>query len=632
MSETDTPKPYIEIRDIGIAFGKGKSRVQVLEKVHLNIQEGEFVCLIGHSGCGKSTLLNLVAGLYPPSAGSCVVDGSLVKSPGPDRMMVFQNHSLLPWQTIRQNVALAADCARPELNKAEKAEEVEATLEMVGLSHAMDKRPSEVSGGMKQRAGIARALITKPKVLLMDEPFGALDALTRGKLQESLLEIWERNRITVMMVTHDVDEAILLSDRVVMMSNGPKANVAKILDVGLPRPRSRMEAVNHPLYYQYRNSLTRFLHDNKHHHGPKVERDPEEISLGFIPLSDCAPIIMARELGLFEKMGLKVTLSREPTWRAASKGLMEGRNHASMMLAPTPFLHNLENPGKPIQSSMVLSRNGNAITLRKNLQELGIHDRDTLATWIKQQPPNKKPVFGMVFPSSMHNLILQDWLRAGGIDPDHDVEIIVIPPPQMVANLELNNLVGCCVGEPWNSLAIQKGVGFVPEADDALWPSHPEKILTFTREWQKSNPDKASKLTAALMQACAYCANLENRDHIIQTLAQKNAVHLPEETFAFSMRDQFDNGDGHVKDLPGFHQFFEASSTYFHEDEQRWISEKLRQAGVTPVHENFSLIFDETTYREGCALSGYSPAEGPALSTPHFSNTRIGRLAEGVPA
>jgi nitrate/nitrite transport system ATP-binding protein len=227
----------------------------------VKIAKGEFVSLIGHSGCGKSTVLNIVAGLLKASTGVVLLEDKEVNSPGPDRAVVFQNHSLLPWLTVRENVSLAVDkVLKGKKSKAERTEWVEHNLALVNMTHAAERRPAEISGGMKQRVGIARALAMEPKVLLLDEPFGALDALTRAHLQDSLMEIHARLRNSVIMITHDVDEAVLLSDRIVMMTNGPSATIGEILKVDLPRPRRRLELVEDPTYTHARAEVLEFLY------------------------------------------------------------------------------------------------------------------------------------------------------------------------------------------------------------------------------------------------------------------------------------------------------------------------------------------------------------------------------------
>lgn len=231
----------------------------VLDQINLTIGEDEFISVIGHSGCGKSTLLKIVAGLEKATSGSVRIEGKEIRKPGSDRMMIFQNYSLLPWLTVRENIRLAVDEVLKNMSSAEKMSLVNEHIAMVNLTAAADKYPHEISGGMKQRVGIARALAIQPKMLLMDEPFGALDALTRGKLQKQVLDIWEQNRQAVMMITHDVDEAIYMSDRIVLMTNGPHANIGEILDVPFPHPRDRHQLRESSEYYELRNYALDFL-------------------------------------------------------------------------------------------------------------------------------------------------------------------------------------------------------------------------------------------------------------------------------------------------------------------------------------------------------------------------------------
>jgi nitrate/nitrite transport system ATP-binding protein len=264
MSKFD--KPMLQIADVGMTFATRRGPFVALRDIQLNVKRGEFVSLIGHSGCGKSTLLNLVSGLTTPTSGVLLLDDRELKGPGPDRGVVFQNHSLLPWLSCLDNVYLAVERVFGDKeSKARLTERSLAALELVGMSHAVAKRPQEISGGMKQRVGIARALAMEPKMLLMDEPFGALDALTRARLQDELLKIVATTGATVMMVTHDVDEAVLLSDRIVMMTNGPAATIGEVLSVELPRPRNRVELVGDPAYALYRKEVIDFLYTRHSH-------------------------------------------------------------------------------------------------------------------------------------------------------------------------------------------------------------------------------------------------------------------------------------------------------------------------------------------------------------------------------
>jgi nitrate/nitrite transport system ATP-binding protein len=252
---------YLQIDRVGISFTRGTATTEVLRDVNLKIAKGEYVSVIGHSGCGKSTLLNIVAGLLQVSHGGVLLENREVNSPGPDRAVVFQNHSLLPWLTVYENVSLAVDKVLGSVkSRAERRAWILHNLELVHMAHAADKLPQEISGGMKQRVGIARALAMEPKILLLDEPFGALDALTRAHLQDSVMEIHDRLGNTIIMITHDVDEAVLLSDRIVMMTNGPAATIGEILEVSLPRPRKRLALVDDHEYNHARAAVLEFLY------------------------------------------------------------------------------------------------------------------------------------------------------------------------------------------------------------------------------------------------------------------------------------------------------------------------------------------------------------------------------------
>ncbi len=264
MNMTVRNELLLDISKIDMVFPTPKGDFTALKEVDLKINKGEFISLIGHSGCGKSTVLNVVAGLYQATSGGVILAGKEVNEPGPERAVVFQNHSLLPWLTAYQNVELAVKQVFAKTKSAAQMKEwIEYNLKLVHMDHAMHKRPDEISGGMKQRVGIARALAMQPEVLLMDEPFGALDALTRAHMQDSLMEIQDELNNTVIMITHDVDEAVLLSDRIVMMTNGPAATIGEILDVNLERPRSRLELAKDAQYNQYRSEVLTFLYEKQ---------------------------------------------------------------------------------------------------------------------------------------------------------------------------------------------------------------------------------------------------------------------------------------------------------------------------------------------------------------------------------
>ena len=258
---------YVLLENVQKVFDTRSGRFVALRDVNLTVRQGEFVSIIGHSGCGKSTLLNLISGLAEASGGVLVCAGREIAGPGPDRSVVFQNHSLLPWMTCFENVYLAVERVFGDKeSKADLQRRSNEALALVGLEAAAQKYPHEISGGMKQRVGIARALSMQPKVLLLDEPLGALDALTRSHLQDEILRIVAATGCTTIMVTHDVDEAVLLSDRIVMMTNGPAATIGQILNVDLPRPRSRLQLVDEPRYQGLRSEVLKFLYARQHQH------------------------------------------------------------------------------------------------------------------------------------------------------------------------------------------------------------------------------------------------------------------------------------------------------------------------------------------------------------------------------
>jgi nitrate/nitrite transport system ATP-binding protein len=412
-------------------------RYVALKNIELEIKEGEFVSLIGHSGCGKSTLLNMIAGLDRATAGGVILEGREITEPGPDRMVVFQNYSLLPWLSVRENIALAVDEVYSKQPQGERRSIIEHHIELVGLQNSATKRPSELSGGMKQRVAIARALAIRPKLLLLDEPFGALDALTRGGLQEQLMHICEESRVTAVMVTHDVDEALLLSDRVVMLTNGPESNIGQILTVDLPRPRRRMEVVKHPDYYPMRSEIINFLNQQKRVKQRQANKsttvlvpqtkklEQTTVNIGYIPLTDAAPLIVAKEKGFFAKYGIEiVNLFQEASWDAIAEHIITGELQAAQMVAGMPLALTLgmnDRPSTPISVPLVLSRNGNAITLSTQLYNQGVHTLQNLKAAISTVTLERKLTLGIVHDCSMHNLMLRYWLASAGIDPDTDL-------------------------------------------------------------------------------------------------------------------------------------------------------------------------------------------------------------------
>ena len=261
ITSTKSQGRLVEFRNLAKTFSSENGNIEVLKNVNLTVQAGEFICVIGHSGCGKSTLLNTLSGFEKPSSGEVLVGGEAVESPGPDRMVVFQNYALLPWKTALNNVALGLYATRETEQKKELLKEAQEMLETVGLGDAFNRHPGELSGGMRQRVAIARAMAIKPPVLIMDEPFGALDPITKEELQEELLALWRQQRCTVLMITHDIDEALFLADRVVMLTNGPAATIGEILDIPFSRPRNRESLLHDDRYGKLRNRALDFLYE-----------------------------------------------------------------------------------------------------------------------------------------------------------------------------------------------------------------------------------------------------------------------------------------------------------------------------------------------------------------------------------
>lgn len=265
---TSTPvataaEPYLSLENVSKTYSTPKGDYPVLRDINLSVNEGEFVCLVGHSGCGKTTLLNMVSGFDQPTSGSVKLKGQPITAPGPDRMVVFQGYALLPWLTVYENVYLAVQSVFPQKSQSEKHQIVEEHLNLVGLEEAAQKYPPQISGGMKQRVAIARALAIRPEVLILDEPFGALDAITKEELQEELLRIWDEHRCTVLMITHDIDEALFLADRLVLMTNGPAATIGQVISIPFPRPRDRERILEDPQYYRLRNSVLSYLYGHE---------------------------------------------------------------------------------------------------------------------------------------------------------------------------------------------------------------------------------------------------------------------------------------------------------------------------------------------------------------------------------
>jgi len=581
-----------------------------LRNVFLDIAEGEFISLVGHSGCGKSTLLNLLAGLSQATEGGILMNGRQITDPSPDRMVVFQNYSLLPWKTVRQNIDLAVDNVFPTKPAAEREAIVDHHIQLVGLKAAAEKYPRELSGGMKQRVAIARALSLRPKLLLLDEPFGALDALTRGNLQQQLMRICEEAGVTTVMVTHDVDEALLLSDRVVLMTNGPEAHIGQILEVPLPRPRSQLTAVEHPSYYALRGEMVGFLNAQRRARQQRLKPaaaiaanglEKVNLAIGFIPLSDCAPLVVAQEKGFFHRHGLEqVELRREANWKTLETNMRQSVLDAAQMVAGLPYAMTLGLQGQeplPMSTALTLSRNGNAITLHRRFREAGVQDVAGLKRWIEAHP-EQRPVFAMVHPASMHNLILRAWLASAGIDPDRDVNLIVIPPPQMVATLRAGTIDGFCAGEPWNTHAVLRGVGTVIATDTELWNGHSEKVLGVRQDWAAAYPRTHEALVGALLEACQWCDQPANREELCDLLAGSAFVGADPATLRPALVGPFDRGQGEPAAEPELLRFHGGGSNAPDRDDAVWILTQLARWGICPFPEDWEQLAERVQQRD----------------------------------
>jgi len=595
----------------------GGGQYVALKGIDLQIKKGEFVSLIGHSGCGKSTLLNMIAGLDLPSEGVVTLEGKRITKPGPDRMVVFQNYSLLPWRTVRENIALAVNAVMKDTPAAERKTIVEKHIDMVGLRPHADKPPAMLSGGQKQRVAIARALAIRPKLLLLDEPFGALDALTRGNLQEQLMRICEENQVTAVMVTHDVDEAVLLSDRIVMLTNGPESKIGSILEVDIPRPRKRMEVVEHPSYYSLRSEMIYFLNQQKRIKQIRERKktaiarhglEKVNLEIGFVPLTACAPLAIAQEKGFFTKHGLEeVTLVRETSWRGIVDGMTGGYLDAAQMPSGMPMWLTLggnEDRPLPVVTALTMTRNGNAITLAKRFYDQGVQTVSDFKQYL-QDTSKQQHTMGVVHPSSMHNLLLRYWLAAGGIDPDRDVSLKTIPPAQMVADLQAGSIDGFCVGEPWNFRAAEEGIGFTIATDLEVWLGHPGKVLGVREDWAAAYPNTHIALVKALLEACYYCSLPEHAEEIREILARREYVSTD---ISYIQLEDPTNNSFCSLDYPmreyAHHQFFSgAAINRPSRTEQTWIMTQLARWGHTPLPRNWVEIIERV-----CRVGAFSTA------------------------
>jgi nitrate/nitrite transport system ATP-binding protein len=643
---------YLDLSHLSMTFPTDNGPLNVLDKVVLQVAQGEFISLIGHSGCGKSTVLNIIAGLLRASSGGVVLEGKEVTDPGPDRAVVFQNHSLLPWLSVYDNVRLAVDQVfKKTKSKQERHDWTLHNLELVHMTHALDRRPDEISGGMKQRVGIARALAMEPKVLLMDEPFGALDSLTRTHMQDSLMEIHARLNNTAIMITHDVDEAVLLSDRIIMMTNGPSATIGQILDVNLERPRDRLALAEDPTYNHYRAEVVKFLHERHQNPAKAVEQqvastassnvfalptqtvatvnhngdalEKTELSLGFVPLTDCAPLVVAREQGFFAKHGLNVELSRESSWANIRDKVCAGMLDGAQMLAAMPITSVLGNHHcTPMVTAMSLDLNGNAITVSKELYGrmvgTGIKEIDTpqgsaraLKVVIDQDKAAGRPklTFAIVFAESSHNYLLRYWLAYAGIDPDTDVRLRVVPPPQMAHYLRAGMIAGYCVGEPWNAFAVSEGLGRTLLTSYDIWNNHPEKVFAVTRVWAQKNPNTHIAVISALLEACQWLDQPENRVKTAELLHHGRYVNTPVEVLEKSLTGSLRiSTDEQPRSVPDFNVFHRYAANFPWRSHALWFLSQMKRWGqleseFTPEDIARS-VYQPDVYREAARKLG----------------------------
>ena len=589
----------------------GGNSYLALAGIDLQIRKGEFISLIGHSGCGKSTLLNMIAGLDLPSEGTVLLDGETIQRPGPDKMVVFQNYSLLPWLAVRENIALAVDEVLADLPRAERDALVQEHIAMVNLGPAADKLPNQLSGGMRQRVAIARALAIRPKLLLLDEPFGALDALTRGNLQEKLMQICNEHELTAVMVTHDVDEAVLLSDRIMMLTNGPGSSIGGILNVDIPRPRARLDVVHHPSYYSLRSEIIYFLNRQKrvkqwrsrpHQTVARHGLEKVNLDLGFLPLAASAPLAVAEAHGLFAKHGLdEVTLIRETSWRGITDGLLDGTLDAALMPSGMPAWMTAGGHGgdpSTIVTSLTLSRNGNGITLARRLADQGVRTVADYRDYLLRT--NREPhTLGIVHPASMHNLLLRYWLASHAIDPDRDVRLQTLHPAQMLADLKNGSIDGYCIGEPWNVRADREGHGVQIAGDLEIWAGHPGKVLGAREDWALAYPNTHIALTKALLEACRYCADPEHWDELSQLLSDRRYLGMRPELIRFGIKAGCCDENQAVPHALFFGEGLNRPSR----TEHLWILTQLARWHEIPFPRNYVEILERV-----CAVGVYSTA------------------------
>ncbi|MFM7640497.1 MAG: nitrate ABC transporter ATP-binding protein [Cyanobium sp.] len=635
---------FLTVDDVTQVFPLANGgRYVALKDIDLEIAEGEFVSLIGHSGCGKSTLLNLLAGLTQASSGGILMDGRQVTEPGPDRMVVFQNYSLLPWQSVRQNIALAVNRVMGHESAAQRQAIVEQAIAMVGLAPAADKLPGELSGGMKQRVAIARALAIRPRLLLLDEPFGALDALTRGNLQEQLMGICQESGVTTVMVTHDVDEALLLSDRVVMLTNGPEAEIGQILEVPIPRPRQRLEVMDHPQYYQLRTELIGFLQQQRRLRQRRAEREkelaltatatvqsarpsaPTSVRLGVIPGLDIAPLALALADNLFDASQVQVVTVPFASWERLEEKLVAGELDGAITAATSPLALALGLGGQkpwPAITPMTVSRNGNALCLARSFLPMGVRDRESLARLLGQ----RSEALRIAVPQrhGIAELLLRHWLAAGGLDPERQVTFPVLSPMAMHGALRSEQIAGFIAGRYRVAEAVEDGQGFVLATDLDIWSGHPEKVLTCSEAWATNHPVALEALCVGLMRAAERCDDSGRRPELTRVLSQPQWLGT---RAAIALGRQFDTGMGEPpRQLLAFNRYHADRAHIPNRAEGAWILSQFSRWGWCPFPSN-RLELLARVYRPDLCDRALAAAGYPVLRPDRHAF----RLADGLP-
>lgn len=600
------------------------SLLQALSTIDLSIKSGEFISLVGHSGCGKSTLLNILAGLSQPSRGGVILEGRQVTTPGPDRMVVFQNYSLLPWRSVRSNVSLALREVKRDLSPKQRSDRTDAALAMVNLDAVADRMPHQLSGGMRQRVAIARALALEPKVLLLDEPFGALDALTRGHLQGQLMELCQTANITTVMVTHDVDEALLLSDRIVMLTNGPKAHIGRIVEIPFERPRCRKEVISNPNYYELRNELIEFLHDQKRvgkrqktvlaaalTSQSTAAAINKEVNIGYLAGLDAAPLLVAQKQNLYKKYGVAVKLLPCQSWSEIDDLLRLERIDGAALSAAQPLsmaAGAVNSKSLPMVVSQTLSRNGNALVISN---ELLINSPEGLLVKLNSGDELR---LGVPDRLSMAELLLRHWLGANQINPEQ-IAWQRRSPMTLLAAMEGGLIDGFAAGKLRACLAQHRGSGTVVLTDEAVWPNHAEKVLAFREDWVDSHRNEAIAITAAVLDAANFCDQIGNRNQLLEVLAAPEAFgpQLMEPIQeGFSDQIQIKN----LNDATGllrFNRYFLGQACYPDPAEGLWVLTQLARWGMSelPSHrqELLDRVYERRLFLEACEMVGIKDQE-----------------------